>query len=41
MKRFIESIHVLGQVIDLMLGNNFTVPCDEAIAFCQYTHFEY
>lgn len=38
MKRFFES---LGQVIGLMMGSNFTVPCDEATKFYRYPRFEY
>jgi len=41
MKRFVESIHILGQVIGLMMGSNFTIPCDEAIAYYRYPRCEY
>jgi hypothetical protein len=38
MKRFFES---LSQFIGLMMGSNFTVPCDEAIAHYRYARVEY
>ncbi len=38
MKRFFES---LAKVIGLMMGSNFTVPCDETMVFYRYPQFEY
>jgi hypothetical protein len=37
MKLLFES---LAKVIGLMMGSNFTVPCDEAMAFYRYPRFE-
>ena len=41
MKRLFESIQVLGQVIGLIMGSNFTMPCDETIEFDRYSRFGY
>jgi len=41
MKRFFESMHVLGQIIGLMMGSNFTVPCDETIGYYRCPRYEF
>jgi hypothetical protein len=38
MRQFFES---LGQVIGLIMGSNFTVPCDEIVTCYRFPRLEY